>query len=87
MDSQVKKVTMIVAIPDYGMKHRLYVRDYMPDMTDSQGFHEITILDWVEKDMEIVVYHPKDKHGNLPMHELNIRENNEDLNPENERTK
>ena len=71
MESQVKIVSMIVAIPDYGMKHRPYVRDYMPDITDSQGFHEITILDWVEKDMEIVDSHPKDKHGNLPIQETN----------------
>lgn len=53
MDSRLIKVEMIVAIPDYGDKHALCVRDYMPDMTDN-GFHEITILDWDETDMKVV---------------------------------
>ncbi len=65
MDSQFKKVTMLVAIPDYDNKHALCVRDFMPDMGDGYGFHEVTILDWDEEDMEIV-----------PMHKLNIRETN-----------
>ena len=53
MDSRFIKVEMIVAIPDYGDKHALCVRDYMPDMTDN-GFHEVTILDWNETDMALV---------------------------------
>ena len=54
MDSRLIKVEMIVAIPDYGDKHALCVRDYMPDMTDSTAFHEVTILDWDETDMKVV---------------------------------
>ena len=53
MDSRFIKVEMVVAIPDYGEKHALCVRDYMPDMTDN-GFHEVTILDWNETDMKVV---------------------------------
>ena len=54
MDSRFIKVEMIVAIPDYGGKHALCVRDYMPDMTDTTAFHEVTILDWDETDMKVV---------------------------------
>ena len=54
MDSRLIKVEMIVAIPDYGDKHALCVRDYMPDMTDSTAFHAVTILDWDETAMKVV---------------------------------
>lgn len=54
MDSRFIKVEMIVAIPDYGGKHALCVRDYMPDMTTADGFHEVTILHWDETEMKVV---------------------------------
>ena len=50
MDSRFIKVEMIVAIPDYGGKHALCVRDYITD----DSFDEAIILDWDETDMKVV---------------------------------
>jgi len=48
MDSKFVKVTMIVALADYGMKSAVGVRDHFEDD------YECKILDWQEEDMKIV---------------------------------
>ena len=52
MDNHIYKVTMLVAVPNYGGKYENCARDYMPTEFGDNG--EFILLDWDEKLQQVV---------------------------------
>ena len=52
MDNHIYKVTMLVAVPNYGGKYENCARDYMPTEFGDNG--EFILLDWNEKLQQVV---------------------------------